>query len=92
MQRRHFVVSPIAVAALAVTSPAFARATPHMYIVNPQGMLVYAGGIDSIASANPADIKTATNYIKQSLGETFSGKPISSAMTKPYGCSIKYKS
>jgi peroxiredoxin len=69
-----------------------ARTTPHMYIINPQGVLVYAGGIDSIASANPADIKSATNYIKQSLGETLSGKPISNAITKPYGCSVKYKS
>jgi hypothetical protein len=69
-----------------------ARTTPHMYIISPQGLLVYAGGIDSIASANPADIKTATNYIKQSLGETLAGKPISNATTKPYGCSVKYKS
>ena len=68
-----------------------ARTTPHMYIINPQGNLVYAGGIDSIATANPADIKTATNYVKQSLGEVAAGKPISSANTKPYGCSVKYK-
>jgi peroxiredoxin len=69
-----------------------ARTTPHMYIISPQGNLVYAGGIDSIATANPADIKTATNYVKQSLGETLAGKPISAAITKPYGCSVKYKS
>jgi hypothetical protein len=69
-----------------------ARTTPHMYIINPQGSLVYAGGIDSIASANPADIKTATNYVKQSLGEVAAGKPISNASTRPYGCSVKYKS
>ncbi len=69
-----------------------ARTTPHMYIISAQGNLIYAGGIDSIASANPADIKTATNYVKQSLGEVAAGKPISSANTKPYGCSVKYKS
>jgi AhpC/TSA family len=69
-----------------------ARTTPHMYIINSQGSLVYAGGIDSIASANPADIKTATNYVKQSLGEVVAGKPISNASTRPYGCSVKYKS
>jgi AhpC/TSA family len=69
-----------------------ARTTPHMYIVNPQGNLVYAGGIDSIASARTEDIKLATNYVKQSLGETLAGKPISHASTKPYGCSVKYKS
>lgn len=69
-----------------------ARTTPHMYIVSPQGNLVYAGGIDSIASARTEDIKLATNYVKQSLGETLAGKPISNAQTRPYGCSVKYKS
>jgi AhpC/TSA family len=69
-----------------------ARTTPHMYIVNPQGNLVYAGGIDSIASARSEDIKLATNYVKQSLGEVLAGKPISNAQTRPYGCSVKYKS
>ena len=68
-----------------------ARTTPHMYIINPQGMLIYAGGIDSIASARVDDIKTATNYVKVGLGETLSGKPISNATTRPYGCSVKYK-
>ena len=69
-----------------------ARTTPHMYIVNPQGVLVYAGGIDSIASARVEDIKTATNYVRQGLDETLAGKPVSQANTRPYGCSIKYKS
>ena len=69
-----------------------ARTTPHMYIVSPQGQLVYAGGIDSIASSNAEDIKKAVNYVKQSLNETLAGKPVSAATTRPYGCSIKYKS
>jgi hypothetical protein len=69
-----------------------ARTTPHMYIVDPQGKLVYAGGIDSIPSSNAEDIKKATNYVKQGLGEALAGKPISTAATRPYGCSIKYKS
>jgi hypothetical protein len=68
-----------------------ARTTPHMYIVNPEGRLVYAGGIDSIASSNPEDIKRAVNYVKQGLDEALAGKPISQATTRPYGCSIKYK-
>ncbi len=67
-----------------------ARTTPHMYIVDPLGKLVYAGGIDSIATANPADIKSATNYINQALGEALAGKPISQAVTRAYGCSVKY--
>jgi hypothetical protein len=69
-----------------------ARTTPHMYIVDPQGRLVYAGGIDSIPSARPDDIAKAVNYVKQGLSEAVAGKPISAATTRPYGCSIKYKS
>ena len=68
-----------------------ARTTPHLYIIDPKGVLVYAGGIDSIASARAEDVKTATNYVNQALAEAFGGKPISAAATKPYGCSIKYK-
>lgn len=69
-----------------------ARTTPHMYIVDPQGRLVYAGGIDSIASSSKDDIPKAVNYVKQGLAEAAAGKPISVATTRPYGCSIKYKS
>ncbi|HYW55832.1 MAG TPA: redoxin domain-containing protein [Polaromonas sp.] len=68
-----------------------ARTTPHMYIVNPQGQLVYAGGIDSIPSARVDDIKTATNYVRQGLNEALGGKAISMSSTRPYGCSVKYK-
>jgi hypothetical protein len=67
-----------------------ARTTPHLYIVDPAGKLVYAGGIDSIPSANPADIKAATNYVNQSLAEALAGKPISQPVTRAYGCSVKY--
>ena len=69
-----------------------ARTTPHIFIIDPKGTLVYAGGIDSIPSARPDDIKAATNYVNQALGEAFGGRPISAAATRPYGCSIKYKS
>ncbi|MGJ7496839.1 redoxin domain-containing protein [Variovorax sp. RT4R15] len=68
-----------------------ARTTPHMFIIDPKGVLVYAGGIDSIASARPDDVPRATNYVNQALGEAFGGKPISAAATKAYGCSVKYK-
>ena len=68
-----------------------AKTTPHMYIVNPQGMLVYAGAIDSVPSARVDDIKTATNYVRQGLTEALGGKAISTASTRPYGCSVKYK-
>jgi peroxiredoxin len=69
-----------------------ARTTPHMYIVDAQGRLVYAGGIDSIPSSSKDDIPKAVNYVRQALAEATAGKPISAATTRPYGCSIKYKS
>lgn len=68
-----------------------AKTTPHMYIVSPQGVLVYAGAIDSVPSARLDDIKTATNYVRQGLTEALAGKAISAPSTKPYGCSVKYK-
>jgi AhpC/TSA family len=68
-----------------------ARTTPHMYIVDGKGVLVYAGGIDSIASASAADIPKSTNYVKVALGEMAGGKPLSNSVTRPYGCSVKYK-
>jgi AhpC/TSA family protein len=69
-----------------------ARTTPHMYIVNPQGKLIYAGGIDSIPSSDPRDISKAVNYVRQGLNEALAGKPLSAAVTRPYGCSVKYES
>ena len=69
-----------------------ARVTPHMYIVNAQGVLVYAGGIDSIASARVDDIPKATNYVRQAMAEIQAGKPVSVANSRAYGCSVKYQS
>jgi peroxiredoxin len=69
-----------------------ARVTPHMYIVNAQGVLVYAGGIDSIPSSRVDDIPKATPYIRQALGEIKAGKPLSVSTSQAYGCSVKYKS
>ncbi|MCS6996415.1 MAG: thioredoxin family protein [Casimicrobiaceae bacterium] len=67
-----------------------AKTTPHMYIVNPQGVLVFAGGIDDKRSANPADVKTAKNWVRAALEESMAGKPISNPTPAPYGCSVKY--
>lgn len=69
-----------------------ARTTPHLFVIDPAGKLVYAGAIDSKPSARVADIATATNYIKQALGESLAGKVISTATSSPYGCSVKYSS
>lgn len=67
-----------------------AKTTPHMYVIDPNGKLVYAGGIDDKRSANPADVKTAKNFVRAALDETLAGKPITVATSTPYGCSIKY--
>jgi hypothetical protein len=69
-----------------------ARTTPHMYIVDPAGKLVYAGAIDSKPTSNPADIASATNHVNAALAETLAGKAVSVASTRPYGCSVKYSS
>jgi len=69
-----------------------AKTTPHLFIVNPAGQVVYNGAIDSKPSANPADIPGATNHVTAALGELKAGQPIAKASTQPYGCSIKYAS
>jgi peroxiredoxin len=68
-----------------------AKNTPHMFVINPEGKIVYEGAIDSKATPNPADINSATNYVKVALEESLAGKTVSNANTKPYGCSVKYK-
>ncbi len=69
-----------------------ARTTPHMFVIDPAGKLVYAGAIDSKPSGRVSDIATATNYVKQTVGELLAGKPVSTPSTSAYGCSIKYSS
>lgn len=68
-----------------------AKVTPHMYVIDPNGTLVYAGAIDSKRSANPADIKTSTNHVAAALSELGAGKPVTTAATPAYGCTIKYE-
>ena len=69
-----------------------AKNTPHMVIINPDGKIAYEGAIDSKASPNPADIPSSTNYVRAALDESLAGKTVSTPQTKPYGCSVKYKS
>jgi peroxiredoxin len=69
-----------------------AKNTPDMIVISPEGKIVYEGAIDSKASPNPKDIPGSTNYVKAALDEALAGKPISNPTTKPYGCSVKYKS
>ena len=68
-----------------------AKTTPHMYVIDPSGKLVYAGGIDDKRSSNPADVKTAKNFVRAALDETLAGKPVTVATAQPYGCSVKYQ-
>lgn len=67
-----------------------AQTTPHIFIVNADGRLVYKGGIDSIPSANKDDLSKAENYVVSALKSIGAGKPIEKASTKPYGCAVKY--
>jgi peroxiredoxin len=69
-----------------------AKNTPDMVIIDPEGKIVYEGAIDNKATPNPADIPSSTNYVKAALDESMSGKPVSNPTTRPYGCSVKYKS
>jgi peroxiredoxin len=67
-----------------------AKVTPHMYVIDGKGTLVYAGAIDDKRSANPADIKTSTNHVAAALGEVAAGKAVMTSTTTAYGCTIKY--
>ena len=67
-----------------------AKTTPHMYVIDPQGTLIYMGGIDSVPSADQADIAGATPYVRVALQQALAGEEISQPATQPYGCSIKY--
>jgi peroxiredoxin len=67
-----------------------AKTTPDMYVIDPKGMLVYEGAIDSIPSDDKDDIAKATNYVKAALDEAMAGKPVTTPNSRPYGCGIKY--
>ena len=69
-----------------------ARATPHMYVVNGEGSLVYMGAIDDQPSARLEDLKIAKNFVDNALTEIAQGKPVSVASSRAYGCSVKYGS
>ena len=67
-----------------------AKTTPHMYVIAPDGRLVYQGGIDDRPTADVADIKAARNHVIAALDEVKAGKPVTIAETRPYGCAVKY--
>lgn len=67
-----------------------ARTTPHMYIIDAQGVLRYQGAIDDRPSARPASLEGATNYVRAALADLAAGRAVQTAQTTPYGCSVKY--
>jgi peroxiredoxin len=67
-----------------------AKTTPHMYIIDPHGTLIYNGAIDDRPTADQSDVAGARNFVSQALQEATAGKPVSTASTTPYGCTVKY--
>ena len=67
-----------------------AKTTPHMFVIDSKGVLIYAGAIDDKKSTNPDDIEGATNYVSACLDAAMAGKPVKVKSTAPYGCSVKY--
>lgn len=67
-----------------------AKTTPHMYVIDPKGVLIYAGGIDDKPSTKQADIKGATNYVTACLDAAMSGEKVKTKSATPYGCAVKY--
>lgn len=67
-----------------------ARTTPHMFVISPAGAVAYAGGIDNLPTANPADIARAQPLVKLALADVAAGRDVATPTSKPYGCSVKY--
>lgn len=68
-----------------------AKTTPHMYVINPDQNVVYAGAIDDNDSSDPSVIAKSKNYVAAALDEGLANKPVTTASTRPYGCAVKYK-
>jgi len=64
--------------------------TPQMFVIDPKGILVYSGAIDDQPTADPASLKTARNFVAAALAEATAGKPVTTPMSQPYGCTVKY--
>ncbi|MDX2021187.1 MAG: thioredoxin family protein [Deltaproteobacteria bacterium] len=68
-----------------------ASATPHMFVIDPAGKVIYAGAIDSVASTEQEDLAKAENYVEAALSAALAGKPVKVKEAPPYGCGVKYK-
>src|ERR1700742_656677 len=67
-----------------------AKTTPNMYVIDPSGKLIYAGAIDDHATTDVSDVQHSKNYVSAALSEAMNGQPVQTAVTRPYGCSVKY--
>jgi peroxiredoxin len=67
-----------------------AKTTPHLYVIDDKGTLMFMGGMDDRATADPADIPGAKNHVRAALADLKAGRPVAEAVTRPYGCSVKY--
>ncbi len=68
-----------------------AKTTPHMFVIDPSGKLIYAGAIDDHPTTDTSDIKASKNYVSAALTEAMAGQPVATSSTRPYGCSVKYQ-
>jgi len=68
-----------------------AKTTPHMFVINPVGNVIYMGAIDDRPTVDVADVPGAKNYVARALDQAMTGKTITDPVTKPYGCSVKYE-
>jgi hypothetical protein len=69
-----------------------ARATPHMFVIDKAGTLVYMGGIDDQPTTDPDSLKVAKKYVENALADVKAGRPVATPVTRPYGCAVKYSS
>ena len=67
-----------------------AKTTPHMFVIGPDGKLLYNGAIDDKSGTNQSEVAAAHNYVSEALTESMAGRPLSHASTQPYGCGVKY--
>ena len=67
-----------------------AKTTPHMFVIDPTGKLVYEGAIDDHATTDAGDVAASKNYVSAALSAALAGQPVATAYTRPYGCSVKY--
>ena len=68
-----------------------AKTTPHMFVIDPKGIVVYSGAIDDHNSTDVSDVPNSKNYVAAALDQAMAGQPVTLASTRPYGCSVKYK-